>query len=131
MFFQLIVYLLFFSRNSLKSFNNFKISPNSYNTDFGFYSQSLNTEQLITQQGWNTVQQDNPINYSFNFVAGNKCPQKWSGGRHSAGVLLLWRQEHLCAGFYSCAGRECCGTHVSTTLRCPVCSQGHELVRLG
>ena len=59
-------------------YDNFKISPNSYNTDFGFYSQSLNTEQLITQQGWNTVQEDNPINYSFNFVAGKRIKERFA-----------------------------------------------------
>ena len=59
-------------------YNNFKISPNSRNTDFGFYDQNLNTQQLITQQGWNTLQQENPVNYSFNFVAGKKIKEKFS-----------------------------------------------------
>ena len=59
-------------------FDNFKISPNSRNTDFGFYAQSLNTEQLITQQGWNTIQQENPIDYNFNFVAGKRIKEKFA-----------------------------------------------------
>lgn len=57
-------------------FNNFSISPNSRNVDFGFYSQNLSTEELITRQGFNTVQQENPINYSYSITAGKRFGEK-------------------------------------------------------
>ncbi|MBM1105423.1 TonB-dependent receptor [Aurantibacter crassamenti] len=56
--------------------NNFKVSPNSRNTDYGFYAQSLNTQDLITQQGWNTLQQETPMNYSYSIAAGKKIKEK-------------------------------------------------------
>jgi len=59
-------------------YNNFKVSPNSKNTDFGFYDQSLNTQQLITRQGWNTLQQENPMDYSMSIAAGKKFADKLS-----------------------------------------------------
>ncbi len=57
-------------------FDNFKVSPNSRNTDFGFYEQNLSTRELIAAQGWNTIQEENPINYQFNIVAGKKIKDK-------------------------------------------------------
>ncbi|MBU2948662.1 TonB-dependent receptor [Zobellia uliginosa] len=59
-------------------YNNFKVSPNSKNTDFGFYDQSLNAQQLITRQGWNTLQQENPMDYSMSIAAGKKFADKLS-----------------------------------------------------
>ncbi|MGJ8736727.1 TonB-dependent receptor [Zobellia laminariae] len=59
-------------------YDNFKVSPNSKNTDFGFYDQNLNTQQLITNQGWNTLQQDNPMDYSMSIAAGKKFADKLS-----------------------------------------------------
>ncbi|WP_373075606.1 carboxypeptidase-like regulatory domain-containing protein, partial [Zeaxanthinibacter enoshimensis] len=53
-------------------YDNYKLSPNAAATDFGFYDQNQNTLQLITQQGWNTVKQENPVDYGFNIVAGKK-----------------------------------------------------------
>jgi len=58
--------------------DNFKISPNSKNTDFGFYSQNLSTRELITEQGWNTLQQDAPFDYSYSVAAGKKIKEKLS-----------------------------------------------------
>lgn len=58
--------------------DNFKISPNSNNTDFGFYNQNLSTRELITQQGWNTVNQENPVDYSFAITAGKRIGEKLS-----------------------------------------------------
>ncbi len=55
--------------------DNFKGSPNANNTSFGFYDQNLDTRDLITRQGWNTVQQDNPINYSFSLSAGKRIKE--------------------------------------------------------
>lgn len=57
-------------------YDNFKLSPNSKSTTFGFYNQDRNTLQLITQQGWNTVQEENPVNRSFNVVAGTRIADK-------------------------------------------------------
>lgn len=57
-------------------FDNFRSSVNSRNTDFGFYGQNLSTEELITRQGWNTIQRETPIDYAFNFVAGTKIKDK-------------------------------------------------------
>ncbi|MBT2159929.1 TonB-dependent receptor [Zobellia barbeyronii] len=59
-------------------YDNFKVSQNSKNTDFGFYDQNLNTQQLITNQGWNTLQQDNPMDYSMSIAAGKKFADKLS-----------------------------------------------------
>lgn len=56
--------------------DNFKISQNSRNTDYGFYAQNLNTRELVTQQGWNTLQQDAPFDYSYSIVAGKKIKEK-------------------------------------------------------
>ncbi|QCX02403.1 TonB-dependent receptor [Aggregatimonas sangjinii] len=59
-------------------FDNFKSSPNANNSNFGFYAQDRTTQQAITQQGWNTVKRDNPIDYAFNFVAGKKVTERLS-----------------------------------------------------
>ncbi len=59
-------------------YDDFKVSRNSTNTDFGFYAQNRTTQELITQQGWNTVQKENPIDYSFNFVAGKKIKERFA-----------------------------------------------------
>lgn len=60
-------------------FNNFKVSPNSKNSTLGFYKQD-NSSLLgqITQQGWNTVQQESPIDYTYSLVAGKKITEKFS-----------------------------------------------------
>lgn len=57
-------------------FDDFKVSPNSKNTDFGIYDQNRNTVQLITQQGWNTVKEETPVDYNLNVVAGGKIGTK-------------------------------------------------------
>ncbi|WP_291962146.1 TonB-dependent receptor [Maribacter sp.] len=64
--------------NVVKSgvYDNFKISQNSKNTTFGFYDQNLSTQQLITNQGWNTLRQENPIDYSMSIAAGKKIADK-------------------------------------------------------
>ena len=53
-------------------YNNFKVSQNTRNTDFGFYTQNLTTTELITAQGWNTLTEDNPIDLNLNFAAGKR-----------------------------------------------------------
>lgn len=60
-------------------FNNFKVSPNTSNSTFGFYKKK-NSPLLnqITQQGWNTVQQENPIDYTYSLVGGKKIGDKFS-----------------------------------------------------
>ncbi|WP_273568930.1 TonB-dependent receptor [Maribacter halichondriae] len=59
-------------------YDDFKVSPNSRNTDFGFYAQDRSTQELITQQGWNTIQRENPIDYRFNFVAGKQIKERFA-----------------------------------------------------
>ena len=56
--------------------NNFKVSPNTKNTDFGFYAQNLGTREQITRQGWNTLQQKAPFDHSYSISAGKKIKEK-------------------------------------------------------
>ena len=58
--------------------DNFRISPNSNETNLGFYSDNADIRNQITQQGWNTLQQDNPIDYSLSLVAGKRIGEKLS-----------------------------------------------------
>tara|TARA_R110002050_G_scaffold204522_2_gene340017 strand:- start:1400 stop:4294 length:2895 start_codon:yes stop_codon:yes gene_type:complete len=53
-------------------FDNFKLSPNYNDATFGIYNQTPSLQNQITQQGWNTVQLENPINYSASLTAGKK-----------------------------------------------------------
>ncbi len=59
-------------------FDNFKVSPNQRNVDFGFYDQNATTRDLITVQGWNTRQEDNPVNYTYTISAGKRIKEKFS-----------------------------------------------------
>ncbi len=54
------------------SWDNFKVSPNANNTDWGFYKQNLSTTELITAQGWNTLQDENPVDLNGNFAVGKR-----------------------------------------------------------
>jgi len=56
--------------------DNFKISPNSENVDFGFYSRDLRTREALTQQTWNTQQAELPLDYKYTFTAGKKFGTK-------------------------------------------------------
>jgi outer membrane receptor protein involved in Fe transport len=57
--------------------DNFKVSVNSEDTRFGFYTRpSGSTQDLVTSQGWNTRQVDNPVDYRFSFVAGKRIAEK-------------------------------------------------------
>lgn len=58
--------------------DNFRISPNSEDTSLGFYSQDADIRDQITQQGWNTLQQDNPIDYQLSLVGGTRIKEKLS-----------------------------------------------------
>ncbi len=59
-------------------YDNFKSSPASARAPLGFYSNSRTTQELITQQGWNTRQEENPLDYSVNLVAGKKIADRLS-----------------------------------------------------
>ncbi len=59
-------------------FDNFKVSPNQRNVDVGFYDQNATTRDLITVQGWNTRQEDNPVNYTYTISAGKRIKEKFS-----------------------------------------------------
>lgn len=59
-------------------YDDFKVSPNSNNTQFGYYDSSRSTTQQITRQGWNTVQEENPFDYTLSLVAGARIKEKLS-----------------------------------------------------
>ncbi len=59
-------------------FDNFKVSPNQRNVDFGFYDQNATTRDLITVQGWNTVKEKMPVNYNYSISAGKRIKEKFS-----------------------------------------------------
>ena len=52
--------------------NNFKISPNYDNVNFGFYSRDFGSRDALTQQSWNTQTVDIPLNYKYSITAGKK-----------------------------------------------------------
>jgi outer membrane receptor protein involved in Fe transport len=59
-------------------FNNFKVSPNQRNVDFGFFDQNASTRDLITIQGWNPKVQSTPIDYTYSISAGKRIKEKLS-----------------------------------------------------
>jgi len=66
--------------------DDFKISPNQSDVTFGFFNSDKSVQQQITQQGWNTRKQDNPMDYSFSLTAGKRISEKLSvffTGSHS------------------------------------------------
>jgi len=52
--------------------DNFRISANQSDATFGFYNSDRTVQQQITQQGWNTRKQENPMDYSFSIYAGKR-----------------------------------------------------------
>lgn len=52
--------------------NNFKISPNSDNVNFGFYSRDLRIREALTQQSWNTQNAQLPMDFGYTISAGKK-----------------------------------------------------------
>lgn len=59
-------------------FDNFKVSPNQRNVDFGFYDQNASTRDLTTVQSWNTQEQSSPVNYNYSIAAGKRIKEKFS-----------------------------------------------------
>ena len=59
-------------------FDNFKVSPNSNDIYSGFYFQDNPIRNQITQQGWNTVKESAPLDYSYNIVLAKKFKEKFS-----------------------------------------------------
>ena len=57
-------------------FDNFKVSPNLQNTDFGFYTGGKATEYKLIYQDWNPGVAKLPINSKYNFTAGKRFGQK-------------------------------------------------------
>lgn len=53
-------------------FENFKVSPNYNDSQFGYLNFTDDLEGQITGQDWNTVQFDNPIDYSASMSLGKK-----------------------------------------------------------
>ncbi|WP_282075123.1 TonB-dependent receptor [Maribacter aquivivus] len=85
-------------------YDNFRISQNSKNTTFGFYDQNLSTQQLITNQGWNTLRQENPMDYSMSIAAGKKIADKLAifftashsrSFEHREGVFRQYRSNFI------------------------------------
>ena len=58
--------------------DNFRISPNSRATDYGFFNVDVPTRELITRQSWNTLQQNNPVDYRLSLTAGTKIKENFS-----------------------------------------------------
>jgi TonB-dependent receptor len=67
-----------FNTNVVKSgvYDNFKVSPNTNNTTFGFFHSKSTPTRRITLQGWNTVQEENPMDYTISAVTGAKIGEK-------------------------------------------------------
>jgi outer membrane receptor protein involved in Fe transport len=68
-----------FNTNVAGVWDNFKVSVNTNDTNFGFYTRpGESTQELITAQGWNTEKRNNPVDYRFSFVAGKRIAEKLS-----------------------------------------------------
>ena len=63
---------------SSEVYDNFKTSPASASATLGFYDNNRSTQELITQQGWNTRNESNPMDYRVNLVAGKKFADRLS-----------------------------------------------------
>ncbi|SFR35191.1 Outer membrane receptor proteins, mostly Fe transport [Robiginitalea myxolifaciens] len=60
-------------------YDDFRTSPASANAPGGFYDNNGRTvQQLVTQQGWNTRTEENPMDYRVNLVAGKKFADRLS-----------------------------------------------------
>lgn len=52
------------------AFGTFRASQNMNDMVLGFYNQPYSIEDAITQQSWNTVNRNLPLNYGFSILAG-------------------------------------------------------------
>lgn len=66
-----------FNTNAINKGNNFKVSPNYDNVNFGFYSRDLKTREALTQQTWNTQTANLPLNYEYSITAGKKFGERF------------------------------------------------------
>ena len=57
-------------------FNNFKVSPNQQNVDFGFYTGGRASEYKLLQQDWTPATVDFPMNYKYSLSAGKRFNEK-------------------------------------------------------
>ncbi len=57
-------------------FDNFKVSPNLKNADFGFYTGGKASEYKLIYQDWTPGTADLPINYKYNLTAGKRFGDK-------------------------------------------------------
>ena len=57
-------------------FNNFKLSPNMNNVDFGFYSGGKASEYKLLQKAWTPIVADFPMNYKYSLSAGKRFNEK-------------------------------------------------------
>ncbi|GHA44669.1 collagen-binding protein [Salinimicrobium marinum] len=58
--------------NAIEQFDNFKVSPNQYDVNFGFYDQTVSTENAIKEQGWDPTTSSFPVNRRYALTAGTK-----------------------------------------------------------
>lgn len=58
-------------------FDNFKVSPNSEDVNFGFYSASLPLQDALTEQTWNSSKVELPLNYKYGLTAGKRIGEKF------------------------------------------------------
>ena len=56
--------------------DNFKVSPNMQNVDYGFYTGGKASEYKLIYQDWNPGTADLPMNYKYNLTAGKRFGQK-------------------------------------------------------
>lgn len=56
--------------------DNFKVSPNMQNVDFGFYTGGKASEYKLIYQDWNPATVELPMNYKYNFTAGKRFGDK-------------------------------------------------------
>ena len=57
-------------------FDNFKVSPNLKNADFGFYTGGKASEYKLIYQDWTPGTADLPMNYKYNLTAGKRFGDK-------------------------------------------------------
>ncbi|MFD2516746.1 TonB-dependent receptor [Salinimicrobium flavum] len=57
-------------------FNNFKVSTNMKNVDFGFYTGGKASEYKLIYQDWTPGTADFPMNYKYNISAGKRIGEK-------------------------------------------------------
>lgn len=58
--------------NVIGEFDRFKVSPNQEDISFGFYDQSISTENAIRYQSWDPQIEEFPVNRRYSLTAGSE-----------------------------------------------------------